>query len=208
MATLAEQARAEFEILSRDYAAGTSKLHDRGNFLPLDDMRAWFAKDFMGRLRVLFGPAKPGGYVLRHRATGILITAYSAQSGPSYGGGPRYPGELPPPGMPPGAEMFREQQARVARIEADPVLSKGLPVDWSQNHPDTLSLERLTELRQLEHAWRRRFCDVAAPPGFAEVVARLDELVSAVELDGGGAEGGATPRPSAPRRRKTSTRKG
>src|SRR5688500_17217982 len=96
--TTRSAAELEFERLPPSYAMGTSKLYSRCDFLPLDDPLAFDEGDFVGRLRALFGPAEDDAVVLRHRATGYVVTAYSAQSGPSYGGGPRYPGVLPDAG--------------------------------------------------------------------------------------------------------------
>jgi hypothetical protein len=175
------QAKAEFELLASDYAAGTSKLYSRGDFLPLDDPQAMSEGDFIGRLRALFGVVQDDEYVLRHRATGFVVTAYDAQSGPSYGGGPRYPGALPTATSTPAFERIKDDSSeRAARIRADPLLSKEHAVDWSKNDPRTLSPERIQELREHEHTFTKRFNDVAAPPGFDKVVARLDALLSAV----------------------------
>jgi hypothetical protein len=173
-------ARDEFEVLPRAYNAGTSKLYSRADFLPLDDPRGRSEADFIGRLRALFGPVDDDQYVLRHRATGFIVTAYSAQSGPSYGGGPCYPGELaePDPSRLLG-DLFAAGQERGARVQADPVLAQGRPmtrVDFR-----SLGADELRALREEDHAWTRRFHDVAAPPGLAAVVARLDQLVEAAQ---------------------------
>ncbi|HVK84682.1 MAG TPA: hypothetical protein VM513_11275 [Kofleriaceae bacterium] len=173
------QARDEFEVIADEYRIGTSKLYSRGDFLPLDDEKAFSEGDFVGRLRTLFGPSEDDEYVLRHRATGFIVTAYSAQSGPSYGGGPRYPGSLPAPGSTPAA-TFADAEARTARIKADPLLAKGRPVDWSKYDLETLPPDQLRALREKERVWDKHASDVTAPPGFANVVARLDGLLSAV----------------------------
>jgi hypothetical protein len=177
---IVEEARHEFELLSDGYAAGTSKLYSRGDFLPLDDPRAISEGDFIGRLRALFGGVDHDQYVLRHRKSGFVITAYAAQSGPSYGGGPCYLDQLPKPGeMPLHAQLFAQSQARQERIKADPILARGRP-DWSTIDRRTSSSEQIRVLRQREHEYVKRFNDVAAPVGFAAVAARLDELVAAV----------------------------
>lgn len=174
-------ARSEFEVLPGGYRLGTSKQYSRRDFLPLDDPRAMSEGDFIGRLRAVFGPVEGDEVVLRHRATGFVVTAYAAQSGPSYGGGPRYPAELPKPVTTPSfAEIFAEQQARAARVKADPVLAKGPPVDWAKNDPNTLSPSDWKALRQEEREWFKRLNDVRAPVGFDKVVAQLDELVNSV----------------------------
>jgi hypothetical protein len=181
-------ARDEFQILPRSNGAGTSKLYSRRDFLPVDDPRAFDEGDFIGRLRALFGPAEGDEYVLRHRATGFVITAYSAQSGPSYGGGPRLSadarvleGGAPPPQTKASFEtLTRESKERRARVEADPVLKKGTPVDWGKIDVAALSPAELRALREKELAFSRHFGDVASPPGFPPAVVRLDELVNGV----------------------------
>jgi hypothetical protein len=104
-----QQARAEFELLPADSAAGTSKLYSRGVFMPdaglADEMDEG---DFIGRLRTLFGPRDGDDYVLRHKKTGLIITAYCGDSGPSYGGTP-------------------DEVGRDARMKADPMLKGELP---------------------------------------------------------------------------------
>jgi hypothetical protein len=157
----AAQARREFELVPDEFRAGTSKLYSRGDFLPLDDPKAMSEGDFVGRLRALFGPRTGDEYVLRHRATGLIITAYAAQSGPSYGGG-------------------SDSDARIARLQADPVLAAGPAVDWSKYDLQKLPAAELKLLREQERQWHRRLQDVSAPPGFAAVVTRLDQLVSLV----------------------------
>jgi hypothetical protein len=134
--------------------------------------------DFIGRLRALFGPVEDDHYVLRHRATGFIITAYSAQSGPSYGGGPRYQGK-PLEGSAALDHLF-DGEARAARIEADPVLAMGRPSERSKIDRESLTGEQLQEILRADHVWMKRMYDVAAPPGFDKVVARLEELVSSV----------------------------
>jgi hypothetical protein len=156
-------ARAEFEVVSDELSNGTSKRYSRADFLPLDDARGWSSGDFIGRLRALFGPVAGDSYCLRHRATGHIITAYSAQSGPSYGGGSAAAGDDPR-----------------ARIAADPVLAAGRPIDAAKLAAVERSPDDLRALRAKDHAWQKRLADALAPPGFPAVAARLDELVSAV----------------------------
>jgi hypothetical protein len=170
-------ARAEFEMIARDYAIGTSKLYSRGDFFVREDVQKSIDEgDFIGRLRALFGAVPGDEYVLRHRATGLIVTAYAMQSGPSYGGGPRYEGALPSPGR-----GFADDSAAVAaRVAADPVLAKGRPVDWSRVDLQALSPGELQALREKERAWMKRMLDARAPVGFPAVVTRLDALISAV----------------------------
>jgi hypothetical protein len=111
---VANDARDEFEVLPFAYRRGTSKLYSRRDFLPPDDRRAFSEADFIGRLRALFGPVEGDEYVLRHRATGFVVTAYAAQSGPAYGGGPAEPGVAPV----------------VARL--DELVSAVEPADWEK----------------------------------------------------------------------------
>src|SRR5262249_41685091 len=60
-----------------------------------------------------------------HRATGFIITAYSAQSGPSYGGGPRYPEGSQRPFDAAAADELDRIAARL-----DALVSAARPVDW------------------------------------------------------------------------------
>lgn len=105
-----QQARAEFELVSEAEAAGTSKLYSRGSFLPASAamVDGFNEGDFIGRLRTLFGPRDGDEYVFRDKQTGLIVTAYSGASGPSYG----------------GAE--NDAAGREARIKADPLL-EGTP---------------------------------------------------------------------------------
>ena len=175
------EAEQEFERLPPSYAIGTSKLYARGDFLPLDDPLAFDEGDFIGRLRALFGPAERDEYVLRHRASGYVITVYSAQSGPSYGGGPRYPGPLPDDDE---ATLFarglHDRYDPSERIAADPELAAGVPSSRPEHRKRWRDPETQQEIRELDHRWHRRFADASAPPGFAEVVARLDALLNSV----------------------------
>lgn len=170
------QAKREFEVIPARYADGTSTLFSRGDFLPFGDPRAMSEADFIGRLRALFGPRRDDEYVLRHRETGFVVTASVSQSGPSYGGGPRYEGALPRQAGPSHAQLYEEAQARTARAAAasepmqPPTFEPGL-----QQNPDVIR-----DRNERWHAWRRRQAELLAPPGFAAVVARLDELLSAL----------------------------
>lgn len=163
-----EQARAEFDLLAPDYAVGTSKLYSRGSFLPDSaDMAAGFDEgDFTGRLRTLFGPRADDDYVLRHKKTGFIITAYSGDSGPSYGGGPRYVGALPPAGDTTAmAASTAELADREARMKADPMLRGGIP--------------SVNDVKQYR-LYQRHLDDAIAGPERGAVIARLDALVSLV----------------------------
>ncbi len=69
-----ECAREEFEVLT-DGNMGTAKMYSRAYFFPLDDQRARSEGEFLGRLRAVFGERPEDEYVLRHRATGLIVTA-------------------------------------------------------------------------------------------------------------------------------------
>ena len=181
MTTLAPE--PEFEIVSDHYRFGTSKLYSRSDFLPLDDARAMSEGDFVGRLRALFGAVDGDDYVLRHRESGFIVTAYSAQSGPSYGGGAPLEGELPDSKTrrPSHAGMVEAQMARQARIEGDPVLAAGPPVNWSAIDLANMTQAEVDVLRGKDRKFHRRLKDVSAPPGLGAVIERLNELLESVE---------------------------
>jgi hypothetical protein len=155
-------AREEFEILhDSSESVGTQKLFARGEFLPLDDPRGMSDGDFIGRLRALFGPTDNDEYVLRHRPTGQVVIAYSAQSGPSYGGAP---------------DLDRMEE----RIAADPIVRRGRPVDWSQYNIERVPEPLMLELRKQEHAWQRHVEEVSAGPELTAAVTRLDALLASI----------------------------
>jgi hypothetical protein len=165
-----KQARDEFELIPADYSVGTHKLYSRGDFLPRDtDLEQQFDEgDFIGRLRTLFG-AQPGDeYVLRHKATGYVITAYSGNSGPSFGGGARYQGALPPPdpkALMQAAFTKVDDPAVAARKAADPVLAKG-----AQTSTDGSDIQ----------SYARHLSDAEAGPELKAAVVRLNALLDAV----------------------------
>lgn len=155
-------ARAELELIGPEHAAGTSKLYARGDFLPLDDRRAMSTGDFVGRLRALFGETRDDAYVLRHRATGLIVTAYAAQSGPSYGGGD-----------PPGDPAARESRLAAFRALPEPRATLAKPFE-------AMTPAEMLAYRQADHVYRRALMDARAHPAVARVIARLDALLSAV----------------------------
>jgi len=178
---VAPEARAEFELVSQDFVTGTSKCYSRGDLLPLGDRKAMSEGDFIGRLRALFGPVPGDEYVLRDRATGAIVTAYSMQSGPSYGCGPVLAKGAKPLSAREGfAAMYEGSAARKKRLDADPVIAKGASVDWSKIDLRSASPTEVTALRAKEHTWFNHFEDVAAPPAAAAAIARLDALVERV----------------------------
>jgi hypothetical protein len=172
-------ARTEFELVDGAYRAGTSKLYSRGDFFDDPFSRAALDEgDFIGRLQTLFGPQPGGEYVLRHKATGFIITAYSAQSGPSFGGGPRYPGALPAPDARGDLDQIvADAPAIAARMAADPVVAAGDPA--GEVGAARTPSERAAALKKLG-AYDRHLADLRAPVGFPVVAARLDALVEAV----------------------------
>jgi hypothetical protein len=172
-------ALARFEPLPRDFVAGTCKLYSRADFLPFRDPRANCEGDFIGRFRALFGPSEGDEYVLWHRASGFVITAYCGQSGPAYGGAPRYDSGRPVEPRSEStllAEWNVTSEAGSARAAADPVLAKGPPEGWPPSPG-----EGATAIWEQMRLYTRHLHDVEAPPGFAAVVAELDALLEAVE---------------------------
>ncbi len=92
-------ARAAFERLPRG-AAGGIKLCPRRAVSPsLSYEQAMDSARFLRGLRARLGEPDPRGdslfgYSVRDTATGVEFEAYSAQSGPSYGGDPDYFADL------------------------------------------------------------------------------------------------------------------
>ena len=176
--TPAQQARAEFEAIPADYAAGTSKLYSRGDFMaqPFGE-QALDEGDFIGRLRTLFGPQAGNEYVLRDKKTGYVITGVQRAERAVVRRWAALLGALPDkaPGALLRGAMDRAQDHQrevAARIKADPLLAKGPP----QTHPGE---DPQAELRA-QAAYTRRFEDAAAGPELAAAVARLNHLLDAV----------------------------
>ena len=182
MSVARSTAEAEFEKLPREFNAGMAKAYARADFLPLDDPGGSSEADFIGRLRALFGPVEGDEYVLLHRESGLIVTAWAGKSGPSYGGGMLYTEAKAALGAPPSlTAVAAAAQARAARIAADPSLTRSRPVRPSEHDVESMDLAALTAFRERELAWRRHYHDVAAGPEFARVVARLEELVASVD---------------------------
>jgi len=164
-----QQAHDEFELISSDYAVGTSKLYSRGDFMTNAPIEAQFDEgDFIGRLRTLFGAREGDEYVFRHKATGFIITAYSGKSGPSFGGGPRFHGALPaadPKALMDAAFHRTEDPAVAARKAADPILAKGAQAP--------------TDYRDIQE-YSRHLADAEAGPELSGAVRRLEALIDAV----------------------------
>jgi hypothetical protein len=115
----------------------------------------------------LFGVPDPGGeFVLRHRASGAVITAYSAQSGPSYGGGG---GDIP--------AHIRHQELR-----ATPAII-ALEDEARDIAIRCYDLKRSKAERARLHARRReltrRISEHCDPPGYWAAVERLEKLIAA-----------------------------
>ncbi len=162
-------------MIAQDYRAGTSKLYSRGDFLASPyGHEAFDTGDFIGRLRTLYGPQPGNEYVLRHKATGFVVTAYSGASGPSFGGGPRYFGALPAPDhlsmLPPASDPA----AILARRAADPVIAAGDPSQELATRPADAALGKRIA------TYNRHMADADAPVGMPPIVARLDALLESV----------------------------
>lgn len=146
------QARAEFEVVSPDLAAGTSKVYSRSDFLPDASIEDQFDEgDFLGRMIALFGPRADHEWVLRHKKTGLIVTAYAGKSGPAY-----------------GAALHLEDPAVSQRKAADPLLAKPpmdgkQPLDW-----------------KAMRTYAKHLADAEAGPELAGAIGRLDALVSQV----------------------------
>lgn len=152
------RARGEFELLPDDYGVGTHKLYSRGDFMDDDFSKAAMDEgDFLGRARALFGARDE--FILRHKKTGYVVTIYSGNSGPSYGGG-----------------SVDDHVDRHAQIASDPILSKGMPRPSAE-----MSEVEAEAYRRQYHQYVRRMDDVLAGPELAAVVARLDALMNAVK---------------------------
>lgn len=198
---LRDEAGSEFELLQGAQVSG-HKLYARTLFFPLDDPRARSPIDFRFRLSTLFGfvdtghaederePEEGEGWewVLRHRATNIVVYAYSAQSGPSYGGAQRIvrvDGSAPAADENVAGTAFRYETIgehlveRQRRVFSDSTFSTP-PVNWEEHVG--VSVEAARELRRLETAHARRLSDALAPDGVPDVVERLEELLMRVEI--------------------------
>ena len=179
-------ANDEFEIIPDTFAVGTSMLYSRGDFAASGNAINFVDEgDFIGRLRTLFGPRtdNESQYVLRHRKTGIVITAYYGKSGAAYGGGPRYPGKLPaePVELTPEAMVAKSDQAQ-SPIAADPELANDKQADGpalTEAQVRELSYPVLQAMADKQRVEGRRVRDDMAPPGFQDVAKRLDALISA-----------------------------
>ena len=152
-------ARAQFELLAGADAerAPDSVFYARGDLLGgWYDPRAGDVGDFIGRLRALFGPVPGDDYVLRDRATRVVVVAHARNGEPMFVGG-TWLGDA--------AELARERAAGSAHMAADPVLQGPLPTDLSTPEQAT---------------WSLHMSDAYASPALQRAVRRLDALVEAV----------------------------
>ncbi len=77
---------SRFGRVASSEAVGTGRARNRINVQPTND-----SGDFLSRLWALYGPPDEVGYegfsyTFRDKETGVVFTAYSAGSGPAYGG--------------------------------------------------------------------------------------------------------------------------
>ncbi|MFT3699278.1 MAG: hypothetical protein QM831_39385 [Kofleriaceae bacterium] len=152
-----KQAHDEFELLPQDQMAGTSKLLSRSDFGgdPFGE-DAYDQGDFVGRLRTLFGEQPDNEYVLRHKRTGIVITAYAGDSGPSFGG------------------VHRDDAD--ARIAADKILSRDPFVDAQAR----LTAGAEGELAKRLVEYHQHYATATSVDGYPQVAAELERLLDAV----------------------------
>jgi hypothetical protein len=156
--------RDDFERLPPDAGRGTTKLFARSDLWGAPDPeRAFSEGDFIGRLITLFGkPDADGGFVLRHKQSGLVITAYSAANGPTYGG------------------VARTHQHRKADLEKmqDEWAALDVKLVASLGTGELPSLEMLESRKAL---WRR-LAEMSAPEGYADVAEALEQIVQEAEL--------------------------
>jgi hypothetical protein len=153
-----------FERIPAVYRIGTSSICSRGAFLPENDERVFDGGDFIGRAIAVFGAPDPGHeFVLRHKPTGIVITLYTGSAGPAFGGGPVYPGELPPPDDKALLRAAFDRGGPHARLsDAGPMLD--VQDELMKGH-----------LQKAE----RMMCERADPAGFARLAETLEQALDA-----------------------------
>jgi hypothetical protein len=155
---------ADFERLPPEAGRGTSKLFARSDLWGAPDPeRAYSEGDFVGRLITLFGaPDADGGFVVRHKPTGLVVTASYGASGPMYGGFAR-------PAAPLRADLEKVKDEWAAMdVKLTATLGTG----------EMPSLDMLESRRAL---WRR-LAEMSAPEGYADVVDALEQMVAAAPL--------------------------
>ncbi len=160
-------AQQRFEPIDPAFAVGANAVYARGDLLGDDSAAlAHDSGDFVGRLRTLFGPTPGNVYVLREKATGFVISAPAGHREPSFGGGLRFNGPMPPPDPDGYLDRWLDNlKAGDERITADPQHIAG---------PPPVAAKR-------DYAgYQRHLSDLRGPPGFSDTVTRLDALIEAV----------------------------
>jgi hypothetical protein len=157
----------DFERLPPDAGRGTSKLFARSDLWAAPDPeRAYSEGDFVGRLITLFGkPDADGGFVLRHAPSGLVVTAYSAANGPTYGG-------------------FARALASMQHTRADLEKMKDEWAALDVKLVASLGTGELPSLDMLESrkALWRRLAEMSAPEGYADVVEALEGILEETPL--------------------------
>lgn len=154
----------DFERLPPEAGRGTTKLFARSDLWGAPDPeRAFSEGDFIGRLITLFGkPDADGGFVIRHKQTGLIVTAYSAAQGPTYGGLARTQQHT--------RADFEKMKDEWAALDVKLVASLG-----------TGELPSLDMLESRKALWRR-LAEMSAPEGYADVVEALEQIVQEAPL--------------------------
>ncbi len=163
----------DFERLPSAFGGGTSKVLSKSALT--GDVWGGSAGDFLGRLMTLFGDLDGDGVTLWHRPSGHVITAYSAQSGPAYGGGVRYAGARPEAPIAVDFAAQAERQQRVA--EAAERYERERPPGTA----DLTPRERFEAMLRGSGERERALTDVVAGEGFLAAVEELDRGIAAVE---------------------------
>lgn len=161
-----------FERIPGVLVGVTSKMFSWGDFLPPGDSRGLEAEFFLERLRSLFGKAENDTWVFRHRGTGLVVTAYCAQSGPSFGGGARLAEVVP---LTASDAQIREALSHIEVIGLR-VVEPPPPTDPRVGTADASSAE-LAELHEDERRQTFRMLEQRAPEGFAAAAAELAHLL-------------------------------
>ncbi len=158
---------ADFERLPPEQGRGTSKLFARSDLWAAPDPeRAYSEGDFIGRLVTHFGkPDADGGFVLRHKPTGLVVTAYSAANGPTYGGFAR-----PPASVQHTRADMEKMKDEWAALDVKLVASLG-----------TGELPTLDMLESRKALWRR-LAEMSAPEGYADVAEALEGILQETPL--------------------------
>jgi hypothetical protein len=156
----------DFERLPPEEGRGTTKLFSRSDLWGAPNPeRAYSEGDFVGRLITLFGkPDADGGFVLRHKPSGLVVTASCGASGPVYGGFAR---AMPTRTTPAELEKARDEWAAM-----DVKLAASL---------GTGELPTIEMLESRKALWRK-LAQMSAPEGYADVVDALEQIVGEASL--------------------------